>query len=249
MSNNYFTAIVLPGGCEFMVKAPADLKLPYFPIHPEIRHSPDCKCIDKDGFMDDDTVFTPLWLSFWSEWNARRVLAPELRGDSESRHKARAAFCHPEVERAFRRWDLPTVGFFRPSSRTLQPIKSFWQALGDDRDLAHCQQPSQAVRFYIDPKSAPGAGQEKTTGVDSSGVNPDYLQSGSRPITEPDQTDSRQRTEDELALDFGELPISIDHPDDITEVLTETGAARIESLMADIMILLKRPEEIELHRS
>lgn len=150
-SSKYFTTIVLPGGCEFLVYPPSSLKHPYYPANPRIEHAPSCKCMDEDRYMDDDSVFMSIWLSFWSIWNGKRVLAPELRQDSECRNKARDAFSLPDVRATTRAWHLPLMGNggFKPSPRTLRPIEWFWNSLDGARDLAHCRQPDHATRFQI----------------------------------------------------------------------------------------------------
>jgi hypothetical protein len=107
--------------------------------------------MDEDRYMDDDAVFMSIWLSFWVIWNGRRILAPELREDSEYRERARDTFSLPEMKATVRAWDLPLIGRggFKPSPRTIRPIEWFWNSLEGARDLAHCQQPDHAARFQI----------------------------------------------------------------------------------------------------
>lgn len=248
MGAERLTTIVLPGGCYFSVYPPTNLLLPYYPLTPRLRHVPGCRCVDEDGYMDDDSVFMSVWLSHWEAWNAWRVVAPELRGDRVSMFLAREGFCRPHVEASRRLWGLPCIGSsFRPSSLTLEPIEWFWRCLDGARDLAHCQQPGHAVQFHINTNIMPSSLED--------GGSPDNyvgVAAGNRSdsCTVPDTSSSRRnrsRTTHSGSLDSRNLPDDNAISGQSFRPIPKAGnKADDNELIANILTLLQiSPEECE----
>ncbi|KAH8681868.1 hypothetical protein BX600DRAFT_505510 [Xylariales sp. PMI_506] len=114
------------GICTVSVHGFAHPEIPLLPREPRITHGVPCTCGDADA------VVMCVWLSHWVRWNTHRVLAPDLRFNTDLFNRVFYGVSMPLCESYAQTWNLPAAdsrAYKLRTEVTRQAVRRSWERL------------------------------------------------------------------------------------------------------------------------